>query len=197
MQSLASWPELATGTESRLTSGRLMMRPSLVELQRLRPALKAGGGSVARGRAKLRVNLMLLLYALTAVSIGGLLAITFWQHPLHHLEMLNGLNITAIGSHQPRRSQVRLLTWCRAWLLTLAADHLGSSLCIASIIVASEPPCRAALWVCGSFVIGSPASLLYLLLRLHTVGSVRLTPRQQKSPALSLASCGQYTTQGR
>lgn len=66
------------------------------------------------------------------------------------------------------------LAWCRAWLYTTVFDYYGAALCLSGVIIASERPFTAALWVAGCCLLGTPACCAWVIARLCRHGTLRL-----------------------
>lgn len=175
-QSVASWPEMAAGCAAAPTVNCCSMtprthingaplRPSLMELQRMRaastPVDVADGASllgVARRRRPVRTAATYcaaFAMATLLVAVGGVIALTMLEHPPWPL---------ALDSP----------TWLTAWLIATLAEAGGASLCLCAIVAASERPCQAAFWMALCLVGGSLGMCTYLLVRLLRHGTLRL-----------------------
>ena len=67
--------------------------------------------------------------------------------------------------------------WCCAWLLMTVVEAYGAFACFCGIVVASERPCCAMLWVVGIIVGGTPTCCAYCAVRLLSHGTLCLQPR--------------------
>lgn len=167
VQSVASWPSIHDERDRQPASfanpgvnwpRRGVHQPSLVELQRLRAGsrttvpIRPSTRCVLPGRAALSG---VVFFSIIGLSFAALLGYTLWRHPLFPLKPDS-------------------VAWCRSWLITTVADYYGAALALSGVIVASEPPWQAALWVGGCCLLGTPACCAYVVTRLFRHGTLRL-----------------------
>ena len=110
------------------------------------------------------------LMCLILVAVSGLLALTF-------LEFF------------PWPLQLDSPEWLFAWLLAAIAEARGASLCMCSIVAASERPCSAVVWIALCLAGGTPGTCVYLIARLLRHGTLRLTVVQRHN-TLAVAAAG-------
>ena len=187
--SVASWPEIAANnnqlpphcccTSAATPRGHLHgtpHRPSLLDMQRAAADGDAVGASLlgsVRRRQPIRTAgtyIAACLLCLVLVAVAGMIALTvleFFPWPLR------------LDSPE----------WLMAWLIAAIAEARGASLCMCSIVAASERPCAAVVWVAICLAGGTPGTCVYLVARLLRHGTLRLTVAQRPS-ALAAAAAG-------
>lgn len=178
VQSVASWPSLAHDErpDVRLTALARSdrrdrpLQPSFEELHQLMAQandFRGGGGpprlatTMGRGRSRglgaraAHTPLAATVYLFIGCAFTAAFALTMWWHPLY-------------------RPRLDALAWCQAWLLLSVADGWGVCLCLCGIIVASEPPGQALLWVCGCCLLRTPCCCAFLCVRWMRHRTLRL-----------------------
>ena len=79
------------------------------------------------------------------------------------------------------------LGWTYAWLVMTVFDYYGACLCFCGVVFSSEPSrIVGAAWCAGFLLLGSPVCCVWVLLRLRTVGNLRLAG--VRPPALAVAA---------
>lgn len=186
--SVASWPELSSQPHDaaappvphklRSVAEHGVLRPSVLELQRLsaaegvgrhhastsntaatlvsmrrrRAGSGAGGGYGSLGRSG-------AAFALAAVMVAcaGSYGYAAWQR-------------------RPWPPVFGDAEWSGVWLFAAIVDIAGARACFCAIVLSSGHKCRSTgLWVALCVTLGTPAIALYLVLRLLSHGSLRLT----------------------
>lgn len=128
--------------------------------------LRAGGDSkesdlsqeqiLPIGMSNATIKTAVTVYATMAAGFSVLLAKTLWKHPLFPF-------------------QADSAAWSFSWLMTTVVDYYGAALCLCGIVVASEPPLKAALWTMGICCGGTPFCCMYVINRMLRRGSLRLS----------------------